>query len=397
MLGRTLMICCLAGIAAFAHHVPCQVPVFRYALERWSPDPHEVLVLTEGPLSAKHAKLLEQLRPDMFTGAPVANLRVRILDGTDDESERLIAEWKQAHPSDPLPQVVVRSPDVKQGRPLIWSAPLSQQSLDQMVDSPARQAMAEELLDGTSAVWLLLESGNRELDDKAKEVLSKRLRHLEETLELSMPDAQDIADGFDPSKLKLKFVMLPVSRDEPEEGFLIRSLLNLESDLQDEEFRGLPIAFPVFGRGRALYALIGDGIADDVIDEACQFLIGPCSCQVKEQNPGVDLMMAVDWDALVEDSINTDVELPPLQGLGTFARPEAREAQPTPAGVVVQRQDAAEAKGQSEPASESTRPDVPSATATPEATTGGVYGVLAGVGFIGILGILILTMMIMKQ
>ncbi|TWW12353.1 hypothetical protein E3A20_01920, partial [Planctomyces bekefii] len=36
------------------------------------------------------------------------------------------------------------------------------------------------------------------------------------------------------------------------------------------------------GRGRVLYALVGDGIAEGTIAAACDFLTGPCSCQVKE-------------------------------------------------------------------------------------------------------------------
>ena len=49
---------------------------------------------------------------------------------------------------------------------------------------------------------------------------------------------------------------------------------------------------PVFGQGRALYALVGDGIKHETIDRAATFLIGKCSCEVREQNPGFDLLLA---------------------------------------------------------------------------------------------------------
>src|SRR5262249_42605094 len=58
--------------------------------------------------------------------------------------------------------------------------------------------------------------------------------------------------------------------------------------------------FPIFGRGRALCSLEGKALAAKDIEEAARFLCGACSCQVKELNPGVDLLIAADWDELIE-------------------------------------------------------------------------------------------------
>ncbi|MFK7818913.1 MAG: hypothetical protein AB8G99_09345, partial [Planctomycetaceae bacterium] len=377
-------------------NLPCQVPVFRYALERWEPDAHELLILTDRPLSDDETQLLEQLAPDPVSGKSVANVRVRIVDGSDDGSARLIDQWKTSHPEDKLPQVVVRSPDIKQQRPVIWSGSLNQDSIDQLVDSNARQALAEELVDGTSAVWVLLKSGNAAADQAAEATLRQRLAHNEASMKLSMPDAEDIAEGFDPEKLKLKFAVLTVDRNDPKEAFLVQSLLNVETDLRDDEYAAQPMAFPVFGRGRALYALIGKGITADVIDEACLFLIGPCSCQVKDQNPGVDLLLAVDWDSLVETSINTDVELPPLMGLSSFGRPEQNDdssddtAETT--GVVVQRIDSQETTPETSEIPSDKRDNL--TTVEPDAVSSDLAtdtrSVLFGVLAVGLLGILTL-------
>jgi hypothetical protein len=81
------------------------------------------------------------------------------------------------------------------------------------------------------------------------------------------------------------------------------------------------MAIPVFGRGRALYALVGKGIAADVIEEACVFLTGGCQCTVKAQNPGVDLIMNVDWDKMVVPTQPDDEPLPPLAGFAGFGPP----------------------------------------------------------------------------
>jgi hypothetical protein len=52
----------------------------------------------------------------------------------------------------------------------------------------------------------------------------------------------------------------------------------------------------VFGRGRALEPLIGRGIHPDNIMEVSSYLCGACSCEIKDQNPGIDLLLAANWD-----------------------------------------------------------------------------------------------------
>ena len=39
----------------------CQVPVFRYALERWVSDKYEILVINDGPLSDINQRLKDRL------------------------------------------------------------------------------------------------------------------------------------------------------------------------------------------------------------------------------------------------------------------------------------------------------------------------------------------------
>jgi hypothetical protein len=48
---------------------------------------------------------------------------------------------------------------------------------------------------------------------------------------------------------------------------------------------------------------VGKGIFEDTIALASRFVVGPCSCQVKDQNPGFDLLMNVDWDEKIGGSV----------------------------------------------------------------------------------------------
>jgi hypothetical protein len=57
----------------------------------------------------------------------------------------------------------------------------------------------------------------------------------------------------------------------------------------------------VFGRGRVLGAWGARDFGDEQIDEICLFLLGACSCQVKQQNPGWDLLLDADWDTALQE------------------------------------------------------------------------------------------------
>ncbi|MBM3854290.1 MAG: hypothetical protein FJ399_14210, partial [Verrucomicrobia bacterium] len=110
----------------------------------------------------------------------------------------------------------------------------------------------------------------------------------------------------------MSFSTLRLSRRDEAEGVLVQLLLHTEPDLAASRE---PIAFPVFGQGRVLHALVGRGINAENIDETAHFLTGACSCVVKEENPGSDLLFAVDWVRLVEPLLRADHEAPPLPGL----------------------------------------------------------------------------------
>jgi len=49
-----------------------------------------------------------------------------------------------------------------------------------------------------------------------------------------------------------------------------------------------------------LCAFAGREIHAGNLEDAAKFLAGPCSCQVKELNPGIDILMAADWESVVE-------------------------------------------------------------------------------------------------
>ncbi len=267
------MLCAVGGFAALFGGVAlqaCQVPVFRYALENWSPAPWRLR------LPATELAGLE---------AGVANLEIERVAGGE-AMELWLPEGEG-----------VESP--------VWTGPADEAHWTSLVDSPARRELTRRLLAGESAVWLLLESGDAAKDEAAVAVLEQALQAAQ--TELKLPEGVVTPSQLDePGRkgspadvlhsdlpLRLAFSVLRLSRDDPNEAVLRAMLMKVEPDLA--EYAGEPMVFAVFGRGRALEPLIGRGIHADNIREAASYLCGACSCEIKEQNPGMDLLLTADW------------------------------------------------------------------------------------------------------
>lgn len=298
VLRRFSVFAVLVGSAVFA----CQVPVFRYALERWPADNFEVLVLHSGELSGPAELQLKSLQES--TDLP-ANFDLRAVDLSRGADDLLKSAWKQSS-RDNEAVVAVLYPRTAGEVPdrLVGVMPFSDQAIANIVDSPVRQSVTEKLIEGDSAVWIFVPCGDAKQDDVALAMLKREVQQNQKQLKL--PDDVEADEAFNAEneiELRIGFSIVTLDRSDPKEKFLLQMLLASEPDLEE---LNQPMAFPVLGRGRVLYALVGPGIAPETIGIASRFIVGPCSCQVKEQNPGFDLLLSFDWDEKIAGSTLSD-------------------------------------------------------------------------------------------
>lgn len=310
---------CLTAISAFA----CSIPVFRYALEKWDSDLYQIVIFHKGKLTKEMKEVKEIVMFSTEEASENANIKIRMVDLDANPEEKWLDLWKQQK-SQELPYAVVLNP-LHQPQ-IVWKGKPTKKKLKSLVDSPLRQKIARQLLDGKTAVWVLLEGKEKKENDAAFATLTKELAHLQKTLKLPEVEEKDAAlVSADIENLKISFPLIRLSKNDPAEAMFIEMLLASEDDLRSEEYVDEPIAFPIFGRGRVLYGLAGLGITQKTIAEACHFMVGSCSCEIKEQNPGTDLLMKVDWDKHIEDIYKIDTSSPPLTGItamiGTTTKP----------------------------------------------------------------------------
>jgi hypothetical protein len=341
---------CLAALAAGTAQA-CDTPVFRYALERWQPDLYEAIVFHDGAMKPAEKKLADALAERAADEDAPINMAVRAIDVSGKMDAFSAGIWKQAK-TDKLPMLAACYPRWMGRAVIAWSAPLTDEAIKTAVDSPARQQVAKRIIKGATAVWVLLECGDKKADDEAAQRVRTELDKLEKELELPVPQRPiGYEDETPPGPaLKVEFPVVRVSAKDPNEQAFVKMLLRTEEDLESE-YSGQPMVFPIFGRGRALFALVGKGIRQDNIEDACVFLVGRCSCQVKRQNPGVDMLIAADWEAAFEEVQHTAPQLPNVISAPTTAPTTGPTTEPAAAAPAAPAGSAG-AAGQPEEAAE---------------------------------------------
>ncbi|MCP4377175.1 MAG: hypothetical protein GY794_13495 [bacterium] len=309
----------------------CQTPVFRYALERWPGDYYPLLIYHDKPLTTDQQAIVNWLGE--VQAADNSQVSLYLLDVSKPATTQPTTQPQQSHgdaqrafllkkfppPADvSIPVMVLRYP-VRHGEkgalwPVVYTGPLDVKVAREMIDSPARQEIAKRLLSGDSGVWVMLESGDKAKDDAAAKLLTAELARMNKELELpeQTPVPDDGSYGREKVEIELKvaFSVLRVSPKATAERMFVKMLLGSEEGL--DKVKG-PIVFPIFGRGRALAAFYGKWLDAENIEDACVFLVGRCSCEVKSGNPGTDIMFSMDWDAALTGQ--PMMSIPPLPRL----------------------------------------------------------------------------------
>ncbi|MBI9063510.1 MAG: hypothetical protein JEZ14_16125 [Marinilabiliaceae bacterium] len=252
---------------------------------------------------------------DSSEGKEKANMRIIETSNTGNDNT----------PVGPLPLIRLYYPTEYKNHEVLWQGPLTMENVNRIINSPARREIVRRIQKGDAITWIFLPGENKDRNEVASKNLDVSLNKLSAELRLSTSATDASGEPLDINTLNqgVHFSMLTISRDDPEEEIFIRMLLGIEADLP---FVKSPLAFPVFGRGRVLYALVGKGIKYKMIETTCNSMIGWCSCTVKEDNPGSDLLFSADWNKAIGDSSwIQEQELPEITGISAFAPTETEE------------------------------------------------------------------------
>jgi hypothetical protein len=141
-----------------------------------------------------------------------------------------------------------------------------------IASSPVRENIANELMSGKLCVMLYLKCGNPEKDEAGLQVVKNSVT------------ASPFGDVI---------TVMELERKSTEESQLVSMLLNVESDLKEIEE---PMLFGIFGKFRALEPLLAKGISQENINLMIDFLTADCSCLIKDDLPGTNILYNGKWE-----------------------------------------------------------------------------------------------------
>lgn len=283
----------------------CDTPVYRYAMYRWNPAPYEVYYFHDQPVTDADGSLHDLIETMSENPDAAANLSLIPIDVARDPDLKTVPPdvrtfWKSGEPKS-LPSYLVWAPpsrDRRQDEGVIISGSLDTSMLQALTHSPARNTIAQQLETGKAGVLVLLEGKDAAETKRAREVVQQLASGIASgKLPLATALPGETPEEGKAKSAKPQVGLHVIQRDDAAEQWLIRTLFAVEDGLPEID---KPMVFPIFGRGRVLPPYIGAGITQELLVECLDFITGPCSCTVKEQNRGMDLLIAYNWDAAAD-------------------------------------------------------------------------------------------------
>lgn len=291
-MSRAIVFTLLTFLAAAQPLSACSIPVFRFALERWAPDLFEVSVFHRCPLSDSDEQRVTRVEDQAVSNGGHLNLEVIRCNLDEDVPADLLDVWKSLK-SPSLPTVVVRTPRKATGQSIVWQGSLSDPFLDGLAVSPTRREITRRLSQGDSVVWLFVRGTDAEQADRVRKSLDTAIKQAEDQIELPAGIGRPGSELLSRVPLQLRFSVVELSADSREEHVLLKLLRSaLPQPPREEE----SLLAPIFGRGRVLSVQSARDVEPEVITDLTTYLCSACSCQVKQQNPGFDLLCEMNWE-----------------------------------------------------------------------------------------------------
>ena len=321
-------LCTTALIICSAFAAACNIPVFRFALERWEPDSCEVIIFHKGEMAADDEKTVSEMETASLAKDGHANLNVIRCDLNNNTDQEFSDLWLSVteKTGSKLPMLVARSLKGCGNTINHWHGSLQEVRTVGLLESPVRAELAKRLQSGDAIVWLLLKSADEQKTAAVREVLKQQCDELPNKIELPEGIGLPGSELYSEVPLLLQFSILEIDPSDPKEQYLVRQLTGFHIDAATA---GEPLIIPVFGRGRALEVIPASQLNADLIHDLTEFLCGACSCQVKEQNPGFDLLLSTNWNRALFDE---DSEGPPPEAAAGNGQKKGPQLVPIPSG-----------------------------------------------------------------
>jgi len=247
----------IAGFISLA----CTTKVSEWVLLNTLPNQYTLVYFHKTPVTEKARQQNETLKKDIS----VANIRFEDAKREDIDKPYYALYYEKRH----------------------FSSYNDAVEIAKLISSPLRDTIAGKLKEGKLCVIVYLKSDIADKDAKGLAEIKKAV-------------SGSPFGGIIP--------VIELSRSNMAEKHFISMLLNVEDDLKSIKE---PMLFGVFGRFKALEPLVAGGITEENINLMIDFLTADCSCLIKDNLPGTDILYVNDWDSPATALVNAILDANP--------------------------------------------------------------------------------------
>lgn len=306
MKNQKVLLLTLFFTSMIAIVLACKTPVYKYAILNWAErDYYQILRIYDS--TKKQIDIDPEVKKQFEGKEYITNVGIVPIDISQDLNSMYGEDFKtflNEHMGDKQPPFhIIMNPR----KTVIYKGDLKSTDIPSLIMSPKRKELAEKLSIG-NIMLILVESKDQEKNKKAlTEIKNGIKKAIDIELDIRSQGEDPSAPPIDKKTLKpITMDFVSVNPTDANETWFYKQMLKVNTRMKEDDE---PKLFGIVGRGFVFdQCLAGETLTEEQIVNMVIFLSGPCSCTVKAENGGVDILTSWDWDKTIKVKLEAGEE-----------------------------------------------------------------------------------------
>lgn len=308
MKKNKILIFTLGLLSLVAIVFACKTPVYKYAILNWA-DREYYQILRVYDSSKKQAETDPEIKKQFEGKEFITNVGIIPIDISQDLKQMYGDDFptflKEHMGENQPPYNIILNPR----KNVIYKGDIKPDDIPKLIMSPKRKELAEKLSIGY-IMLVLVEGKDEAKNKKAHEEIKKGIaKSIEVELDIRSHGEDPSAPPIDKKTLKpITMSYVAVSPNDANEVWFYRQMQKINPRITDEKE---PALYGIVGRGFVFdQGLVGEYLTEEQIVNMTIFLSGPCSCTVKAEAGGIDIITSWEWDKTIKVKLEANEEDP---------------------------------------------------------------------------------------
>lgn len=308
MKNKKILLLTLAFFSLVAIVLACKTPVYKYAILNWA-DREYYQILRVYDSSKKQAETDPDIKKQFEGKEFITNVGIIPIDISQDLKQMYGDDFptflKEHMGENQPPYNIILNPR----KSVIYKGDIKPDDIPKLIMSPKRKELAEKLSVGY-IMLVLVEGKDEAKNKKAHEEIKKGIaKAIDVELDIRSHGEDPSAPPIDKKTLKpITMSYVAISPNDANEIWFYRQMQKINPRITDDKE---PVLYGIVGRGFVFdQGLVGEYLTEEQVVNMTIFLSGPCSCTVKAEAGGIDIITSWDWDKSIKVKLEANEEDP---------------------------------------------------------------------------------------